>query len=297
MAAERSLSVKNSTARWLLLMAAVCFFRPLAFAAPQAADAQQTISGGEFRIAGTAVSKTDSRALARARLTLRDTKDPRKFQSVLTEEDGKFLFSGLPAGKYSLQGAKRGYISAGYDQHDQFCTAIVTGAGLETEMLMPRLAPDAVITGRVMDEVGEPVRHATVMLFYDDHSRGVDQVHQSRNAQTDDQGMFEITPLIPGTYFLSATATPWYAIHPNSETAGQPASIAVDRGLDVAYPVTYYPDVPEPESPAPIPIRAGERLTLDIHLNPVPALRLLFPVPESGSGGFSVPQLQQSTFD
>src|SRR5258708_38498909 len=98
MSAACLLSVKNPTARWLLLVGAVCFFRTPAFAAPQAADAQQTISGGEFRIAGTAVSKTDGRALARARITLRDTKDPRRFQSVLTEEDGKFLFSGLPAG-------------------------------------------------------------------------------------------------------------------------------------------------------------------------------------------------------
>ena len=171
---------------------------------------------------------------------------------MITSEDGKYEFSGLPAGKYSLSGAKRGFISGSYDQHDQFSTAIVTGAGLDTETLVLRLAPDAVIAGKVLDEAGDPVRHATVTLYYDDHSSGVDQIRQFRSAQTDDLGEYELTPLRPGAYFLSASGKPWYAVHPPSEPGysesdGQAeAARAVDRSLDVAYPVTYYPDVDRP---------------------------------------------------
>jgi len=64
------------------------------------------------------VSKVDGRPLTRARITVQDTKDSKKFQSVVTSEDGKYEFSGLPTGKYSLTGARRGFISASYDQHD-----------------------------------------------------------------------------------------------------------------------------------------------------------------------------------
>jgi hypothetical protein len=222
---------------------------------------------------------------------------------MVTSDDGKFEFSGLPAGKYSLEGAKHGFISAGYDQHDQFSTAIVTGAGLDTETLVLRLAPDAVIMGKILDEVGDPVRHAMVTLYYVDHSGGLDQIHQFNNAQTDDQGMYEMTPLIPGTYFLSASASPWYAVHPNSEGAnsgpeGQAAStVPIDRSLDVAFPMTYYPDVLEAESAMPIPVRGGDRVQVDIHMNPVPALRLLFHIPGDGKNGFAYPQLQQPAFD
>jgi hypothetical protein len=248
------------------------------------------------------VSKTDGHPLARARITLRDAKNPQKFQSIVTAESGKFAFDGVPAGKYDLHGAKRGYISASYDQHERFSTAIVTGAGLETEALVLRLAPAALISGKILDEAGEPVRHANVTLYYDDHTSGVDQIRGASGTQTDDQGAYEIPSLMPGTYFLSASARPWYALHPNSNAPDsgsklQPAAATLDRSLDVAYPLTYYPDVTEAESATPIPIRGGERLQVDIHLNPVPSLRLLFHVPNEGSNGFSAPRLEQPAFD
>jgi len=272
-----------------------------AWAAPQSASPAATVPSGGYRIAGTVVSKADTRPLARSRVTIRDAKDGQKFEFLITSEDGKFEFTRLPAGKYSLSGAKRGFISASYEQHDEFSTAIVTGAGIDTENLVLRLAPNAVIAGKVLDEVGDPVRQATVTLYYDDHSSGVDRIHPFSGAQTDDLGEYELTPLRPGTYFLSAGGKPWYAVHPpsapvNSESNGQEAP-ATDRSLDVAYPVTYYPDVTDADSALPIPIRGGERVEADFHLNPVPSLRLLFHAPDDGSHTFFVPQLQQPAFD
>jgi uncharacterized surface anchored protein len=296
--------------RSVLLMTVLCLFGANVLAAQQTATGSPA-PGGSYRIAGTVVSKADAHLLPRARITLTDVKDREKTQSIVTAEDGKFEFTGLPAGKYSLTGAKRGFISASYDQHDRYSTAIVTGAGLDTEALVLRLAPDAVIAGKVLDEFGDPVRHAVVTLYFDDHSTGVDQIRQSRSAPTDDQGTYELTPLMPGTYFLSASSKPWYAVHPSSdlpkakrskseaddsEPETQPAP-TFDRSLDVAYPVTYYSDVTETDSATPIPLRGGERLQVDVHLMPVPALHLLFHVPSNGMNGYTFPQLQQPAFD
>jgi hypothetical protein len=288
----------------LRMSVAFCFFVSQGWSVGQTANAPPaTIPSAGYRIAGTVLSKADARPLARARVTIRDAKDAKKFAWMITAEDGKFAFSGLPAGKYSLTGAKRGFIAASYDQHDQFSTAIVTGSGLDTESLLLRLAPDAVIAGKVLDEANDPVRHATVTLYFNDHGSGVDQVRQFRSAQTNDLGEYELTPLQPGTYYLSASATPWYAVHPRSdpsqsEASGQgEAGPAVDRALDVAYPVTYYPDVTGADDAMPIPIRGGERVEADLHLNPVPSLRLRFHVPDNGIHGFVAPQLQQPVFD
>jgi len=288
--------------RWFLLLGALCL--PTASAIAQTAKvAQSEDSESAYRIAGTVVSKTDGHPLASARVTIRDVKNSQKFQSMITSEDGKFEFGRLPAGKYSLEGAKRGFVSAGYDQHEQFSTAIVTGAGVDTESLLLKLAPDAVITGKVLDEAGEPVRRASVTLYYDSHQQGVDLIHAFRRSQTDDLGAYEIAALIPGTYFVSANAKPWYAVHPNSDVIrSEPGRSTapptmIDRSLDVAYPTTYYADVTEAESATPIPVRGGERVQVDIHLNPVPALRVTFRLPGDDKNGFIFPQLEQSAFD
>jgi len=260
-------------------------------------------TGSSYRVAGTVVNKIDGHPLPRTRVILRDTKESDKFESLVTGDDGKFAFNAIPAGKYSLAGTKRGYITAAYDQHDQFSTAIVTGADLDTENLVLRLAPAAVISGKILDESGEAVRHASVTAYFDDHSSGVDQIRQARGTQTDDLGAYELPSLNPGTYFLSVDAKPWYAIHPastppNSGKESDPASSTTfDRSLDVAYPLTYYPDVTDADSAMPIPIRGGERIQVDIHLTPVPSLHLLFRVPTDKNNGFAVPQLEQPSFD
>src|SRR5215467_4129776 len=103
---------------------------------PQSAIVPPTsIPGGGYRIAGTVVSKADGHPLARARVLVSNVKDQKSVLSMVTSDDGKFEFSGLPAAKFSLSGAKRGFINSAYEQHGQFSTAIVTGAGIDTEAL------------------------------------------------------------------------------------------------------------------------------------------------------------------
>jgi protocatechuate 3,4-dioxygenase beta subunit len=264
----------------------------------QTENPQRTlIPSGPYRIAGTVVNAKTGGPLPRARVTIADAKNRQSMQSVISGNDGRFEFH-VPAGKYSLDGAKRGFINASYNQHDQFSTAIVTGADLDTENLALRLAPNAVLTGRVLDEFQEPVRHAQIMVYREDHFQGVSRIFNFRGAMTDDQGRYEVTPLNEGTYFVSTKASPWYAVHPtsNGEGATNPPA-QVDPSLDVVYPITYYGDATEAEDAAAIPVRGGDRLEADIHLNPVPSLHLIVHVSEDGTNGMTVPVLQKPSFD
>jgi 5-hydroxyisourate hydrolase-like protein (transthyretin family) len=261
------------------------------------------IPSGPYRIAGTVINAKTGSPLAHSRVTIADAKNRQSMQSVVTGNDGRFEFH-VPAAKYSLDGAKRGFITASYNQHDQFSTAIVTGADLDTENLALRLAPNAVLTGKVLDEFQDPVRRAQITVYRENHFQGVSRIFSFRSAMTDDQGRYEVTPLNEGTYFVSAKASPWYAVHPTSTGEGAAGKAnppspppQVDPSLDVVYPITYYGDATEAEDAAPIPVRGGDRLEADIHLNPVPSLHLIVHVPQDSTQGMSVPVLQRPSFD
>jgi len=264
------------------------------------------IANGNFRIAGTVVNAISGQPLARARVSITDThadvRNRESIQSVLTSEDGRFDLR-VQAGKYALSAARKGFITAFYDQHGQFSSAIVTGTGLDTENLILRIAPYAVLFGKVIDENGEPIRHAQVTVYREDRLSGLSHIRPFRNALADDQGAYEIAPLDGGNYFISATATPWYAVHvassqPGTDPSGKGVSSSnADRSLDVAYPTTYYADVTESDEATPIPVRGGDHIGVDIHLNPVPALRLLFHPPGNLETGFTMPTFQKQAFD
>jgi protocatechuate 3,4-dioxygenase beta subunit len=285
--------------RSVILASGLILFQSLPIFAAQGSSAEQAQSSAAvFQIAGTIVNSIGGNPLGRARVSILDAHNPKNVQSMVTSEDGRFEFKVSP-GKYALQGAKRGFITASYDEHEGFSTAIVTGAGFDTGSLVLRLAPSALLSGRILDELGDPLRQATVSLYREDRRIGIGRILKFRAVPTDDQGEYEFASLDAGSYFISATATPWYALHPL--TARQPGTenlpTAFDRSLDVAYPVTYYGDSTDPDDATPIPIRGGDHLQADIHLNPVPALHLLFHVPDNGEHGIRMPQLQKPSFD
>lgn len=267
-----------------------------------AAEARQSAGDGPgFKIAGTAVNAITGAPLAGARVTLADTRIRARMIGVVTGASGHFEFARVPEGKYSLQGARRGYISAAYEQHEQYSTAIVTGPDYATENLVLKLTPTAMITGHVTDESGEPIRGASVGLFREDHNGGMTRIERVNNATCDDRGYYEFSLLRPGTYFVSVHAKPWFAIHPSTaaETPGN-STPRVLPGLDVTYPTTYYGGATESERATPIAVNGGDRVEIDVRLNPVPALHIIFRVPEGPAGEparFQPPVLEKHNFD
>ena len=268
--------------------------RPTQTTPPQAPPA----AAASYRIAGRTVSAADGHPLEGATVLIVNTKTQKPVASTLSGEDGGFAFTDLRADKYSLQAVKTAYLTSAYDQHENFSTAIVTGAGLDTESLVLRMTPAAILSGRVTDESGDPVRGVSVRLHRENRDEGRSRITQFRNTQTDDLGAYEITSLPPGTYFVSAKGTPWYAVHPQLKNPTNPPGLigTIDPSLDVAYPTTFYADAIVADRATPIPVRGGDQVNIDLHLLPLPAVMLtLRTVP--GQQGVRVPQLQESVFD
>jgi protocatechuate 3,4-dioxygenase beta subunit len=247
-------------------------------------------SGQKFKIAGTIVNAVTGAPLSHARVSIADTKNPGKLTSMITSENGHFEFLQLNSGKYFLSGTRRGYLAQTYEQHEQYSTAIVTGPNFATENLQFRIMPMALISGHVLDEVGDPVRGARTILYVEDHAGGITRINRSGVSTTDDQGFFDFNMIAPGNYFLSATAKPWYAVHPLAipDATGNHAA-QVSPSLDVAYPTTYFNGATEADRATPIEVKGGDRLQIDVHLTPAPALHLLFRVSENRANQPNLP--------
>ena len=248
-------------------------------------QAQQK-SEGHYRISGTVVSAATGEPLDRASITLALSSNFSTVQSTQTGPDGHFAFDHLSATKYALTGSRRGFITASYDEHEQYSTAIVTGEGLASENLILRLVPEAVISGVVTEDSGDPVENARVSLYRQTHDSGIEKIQIAAGTNTDDTGAYEFPSLAPGDYFIAASGRPWYAdtgAGPMlvSDTSEAPKEITHSR-LDLVYATTFYADVTNSDDATPIPSKGGDKIQINFALHAQPALHLLVhtPVPD-----------------
>jgi 5-hydroxyisourate hydrolase-like protein (transthyretin family) len=248
-----------------------------------------------WRISGKVVDALSGAPLARCSVEIGPAEDRGASRSIETGNDGVFAFDGLAQGKYRLSASKRGYLPQAYEQHDNFSTAIAVGPGLQSEGLNFKVIPQAVITGVVTDEHGEPVRRAQVRLFKDQDRLGIRSTVQRQTTETDDRGVYQLARIDPGNYYLAVSGQPWYAQAlrhslPN-EKEEEPAS-----PLDVAYPTTFYPQATDSDDATPIPIRGGECIQADVTLNAQQSLHVRIHLPAQEQEGGSGLMMSQSIF-
>lgn len=245
------------------------------------AVAAQQSSATTYRISGKMVDAHTGAALARCSVQIADIKQRSAGNTVTSGEDGSFFFGSVPRGKYSLTASRRGYLTQSYEEHDQYSTAIAVGPRLVSEGLTFRLMPEAVLSGTITDEAGEPIRGAQVRLYIDDDTDGTHSTQQRQSAMTDDRGFYEIASLRPGAYFLLITARPWYAQYSFNESSGESGQNA----LDVGYPPTFYPGVTDEDAATPIPVRGGEHLEASVMLSAQPSVHVRIALPPGDAQG------------
>ena len=259
-------------------------------------------SAGSYSISGTVVSAGSGAPLNGADVTLTtDGENGTQVAEVVTGEDGGFHFDGLAAGKYSVQAAHRGYILGGYEDHEGYFTAIVTGPGLESRGIRLALMPYGAIDGVVTEDGGGPVPGAQVALFRQDESQGESRIVNAGQEITDDSGSYEFSQLRPGVYYVDVSATPWYAFHSlpkNGDNWGDEESAQAASPLDVAYPLTFYPNATDSASATPIRLAAGDHAAINFSLHAVPAIHLQIrvPIPSGQRRGVATPMIAQQVF-
>ena len=247
-----------------------------------------------FRIAGKLINAVTDEPVRQATVAVLALEDSHTIESAVSDGEGRFALDGLPAAKYQLTASKRGFRTAFYDEHDEFSSAVVTGADQDTTNLMFRMTPVANVRGVVTSDDGDPVEGARVLLFQlPKHSGPGERTAQADAAVTDDTGAYEFSDLAAGEYLIAVIAEPWYAMHGGASGKAK-ANETVNPALDVAYPVTYYDSTTDEAAARPIVLSGGSRETADISLHAVPALHLSVPILQRQNGSIARAELQQN---
>ncbi|HSU58845.1 MAG TPA: carboxypeptidase regulatory-like domain-containing protein, partial [Bryobacteraceae bacterium] len=123
------------------------------------------------------------------------------------------------------------------------------------------LFPQAVISGRIVDEDGDPVQ-ARVQVFALTWKHGKQHVRPRGGSMSNDLGEYRCSELSPGKYYISAQS---------GFRTGMSELPAIPGKADVRPVRTFFPDAPSIENAAPIRVQVGQNLTgMDIRLRTLP---------------------------
>jgi protocatechuate 3,4-dioxygenase beta subunit len=170
-----------------------------------------------------------------------------QLRTAVTDQSGRFRFEGVEPGRYGMGVHKTGFadpIGPGLPEID-------LGPGERRDAGAVMLQKGGVISGRVLDEAGEPLVSAGVMLMRRPKvppgatlTRQDLLVPGGSSAQTNDIGEFRLFGLPPGEYYLQAFV--------HSEFGGAAAPRA-----RTMFP-TYFPDTSDPAAAQPVSVAAGQ---------------------------------------
>jgi protocatechuate 3,4-dioxygenase beta subunit len=252
-------------------VAAFVFVLAIMLVGEVAAGQAPAAASGGYRIAGAAVDAGSGQPLARAEITIESQEGTKVKEAYATGTDGRFSFEGLAPGRYTLLAERRGYVKQAYKAHERYSTAIVVGPGLKTDALRFAMTLGGSITGQVIDERGDVVRNARVILLREASIGKERRLTKAVSKYTNDLGNYRFEHLKAGTYVVCVKSRVWYAESAQSGFVSTEPPPAGDVDTDVAYPVTFYPSAVDAAVAARITLTAGENATANVAIAPVRA--------------------------
>ncbi|ODS59028.1 MAG: hypothetical protein ABS36_02425 [Acidobacteria bacterium SCN 69-37] len=267
---------------------------------------------GSATVSGLVVVEGAGTPVRRARVSLA-APELRGGRSVLTDDQGRFTFNALPAGRFTLTASKSGFVDIAYGakRAGRPGTPIQITEGQTLDDLRLALPRGAVITGIVVDEHGEPAAGTPVRALRFVMQTGERRLQQAGQDQTDDRGMYRIFQLQPGEYIVNAAprnlnvgdarqalaseiaslmqqlqasgvnpALPQAAAGQGSAATARLAQLqrqmaTYEQEQPAAYAPVYFPGTTDPDAAVAITVNAGEeRAGVDFRLQQVPTTRV-----------------------
>jgi len=253
----------------------VLFLLPLALPAqrggPPAGAGRQRTPGAQQEavrkpeeygvIEGSVVNAMTGEPLRKATVTVRRTETsqataglPRVYTTT-TDSAGRYAVSDIAPGRYRISASRNGFVETDYGERDpQLAGTVLTlGPRQRISDIVIRLIPHGVISGRVVDEDGEPMASVHVQAMRYRYSQGRKQLSTYGTANSNDLGEYRIFGLPPGRYYISATVTRF----PLGDRFGPGPPPGTEQASAQQYVTIYYPGTPDLSTAAPVEVGAG----------------------------------------
>jgi hypothetical protein len=233
---------------------------------PPARDPRPVWPSGTAVLAGRVVTADEQAAPVRRANVVITRSDVEVVRSVMTDDAGRFVASGLPAGRYTVGATRAGSLRASYGaaRPGRPGTAVELAAGQRMTDLVLRMARGGVITGIVTDDTGRPVPDILMRVLQFRFVNGERTLVPATGSTgigetTDDRGEYRLYGLAPGDYVVAAV--------PNDEAGG---TTRVAGGGTVGYVPVYSPGTPMASEAATVSVKAGEETPgVNLLLQPV----------------------------
>jgi hypothetical protein len=223
---------------------------------------------GRSTIRGRIVAADSGQPLRRTTVRI-NAPELRGQRATLTDADGRYEFGQLPAGRYSVNASKNVYVGWSYGQTQAGSPGkpIVLGDAQVASDINIALPRGSVITGRVTDELGEPVAGVIVMLMRPQFVQGQQRLAPAGGGTippTNDIGEYRLYGMAPGQYYVSVQPQPGFQMGGGpfgNQTEGPEARSGYAR--------TFYPGTPDVSNAQKVTVGLGQTLTeINIVLQP-----------------------------
>jgi hypothetical protein len=227
-----------------LLLALCCALITSAFAFQNAPGPQS--SGAIVR--GKVIQDPGGQPIRKAAVRLMVGPSP---FTATTDDEGKFAFADVNPGRYQVSVEHPGFVETSSARK----SFVSVEAGKDVAELVLLMQPAGVITGKVLDRDGDPIKGVRVTAIGLKSPRSIGSNHQGSET-TNDLGEFRISDLAPGPYEVSATSS---AEPPQSkETKKQDGRIV--------YATTYYPGTIEKGQATSVEVQPGNETPISFGL-------------------------------
>lgn len=204
-------------------------------------------------VAGVVLS-TSGDPVRKARVILRARDEAAFSYTSDSDANGRFVMQDVLPGAYSISADRPGFMVDEDGAPGAPAPSFKMEAGQSVNDLKIKLVPLAVITGRVLDDDGDPVRGAQVEAMAYTYQAGKKQLNILEQNSANDKGEFRLFGLHPEAIYIRASSFSRGRFSPGMLATG-------------SFTPTYFPNTTDAAHASPIELAAGAQLSgIDILL-------------------------------